>query len=121
MRWADDDGRTGKPRCSIRIVKPAAERICPRCGQAFHASGPTGHADERPICGVCLLATDHGLGMAMAVLTLNRNAGLDVGPHNQDEEARQEALEQLRALAAIYAGFAAQYDHEPLPDREWPG
>jgi len=90
---------------SIRLPDRAGAVECARCGERFHASGPTGHANEEPICDLCMLECVEELGMVLALISICRSYG-DV-PY-QTPEQHWVALEEMGAFVRIYARFAAR-------------
>ncbi len=90
---------------SIRIPRPAGSARCVRCRVRFSAAGPTGYAEDLPICDMCLLEGSQQLGMVMALVAVVRAFGT-VRPSNHGDY--QDALGELGAFARIYERFAAK-------------
>ena len=90
---------------SIRIPEPSGQARCARCRVRFVAAGPTGYAQEVPICDMCLLEGSQELGMVMALTAVVRAFGA-VRPASYEDY--QEALAELGAFARIYERFAAK-------------
>lgn len=88
---------------SIRLPDAAGEIECARCGTRFRAAGPTGHADESPICDLCLLECEEELGMVLALVSVVRSyASMHFGSARQ----HWEALEEVGAFAHIFETVA---------------
>ncbi len=102
--WPWEDALERMPY-SIRIPEPAGPARCARCRVRFSAAGPTGHAEDRPICDMCLLEGSPKLGMVLALVAVVRAFGT-VQP--SDHEDYREALAELGAFARIYERFAAK-------------
>ncbi len=90
---------------SIRVPQPAGEVRCPRCRVRFSAAGPTGYAEDVPICDMCLLEGSQELGMVMALVAVVRAFGTVRAASYEDY---QEALSELGAFSRIYERFAAK-------------
>lgn len=90
---------------SIRIPEPSGPARCGRCRVRFSAAGPTGFAEDLPICDMCLLEGSAELGMVMALVAVVRAFGT-VKP--SDHQDYREALAELGAFARIYERFAAK-------------
>ncbi len=90
---------------SIRVPQPAGEMRCPRCRVSFSAAGPTGFAEDVPICDMCLLEGSQELGMVMALVAVVRAFGI-VQPASYEDY--QQALAELGAFSRIYERFAAK-------------
>ena len=90
---------------SIRIPEPAGPARCARCQTRFSAAGPTGYAEDRPICDMCLLEGSSQLGMVMALVAVVRAFGAVRPSSHQDY---REALSELGAFSRIYERFAAK-------------
>jgi len=89
---------------SIRVPETPGPVGCHHCGLRFHAAGPTGYADDEPICDMCLLESSHELGMVMGLIAVTRDFGaraVDSG------EQYAEALAEFGAFARLYERFAA--------------
>ncbi len=102
--WPWEDALEKVPY-SIRIPEPAGPARCARCRVRFSAAGPTGFAEDNPICDMCLLEGSAELGMVMALVAVVRAFGT-VRP--SDQEDYREALAELGAFARIYERFAAK-------------
>ena len=102
--WPWDDALEHK-RYSIRIPEPEGPARCARCRARFSAAGPTGHAEDLPICDMCLLEGSAELGMVLALAAVVRAFGT-VLPESHDDY--REALAELGAFARIYERFAAK-------------
>lgn len=102
---------------SIRLPDRAGAVECARCGQRFHAAGPTGHANEEPICDLCMLECEEALGMVLALVAISRSYG---GAGYATVEERWDALVELGAFVRIYERVAARSGpaREILPRRE---
>ena len=88
---------------SIRLPENAGPVECARCDKRFHAAGPTGHANEWPICDDCLLACEEELGMVLALAAATRAYGsLRFGSARE----HWEALEKIGSFAHTYEQFA---------------
>ncbi len=98
--------RSDPPFYTIRIPGQPALTSCPICTTAFMAAGPTGFADELPICDMCLLEGNHDLGMLIAVGSVTRTFGAVKGA-TREEYSR--ALAELGAFARIYERFAERW------------
>ena len=57
---------------SIRNPENPSIDCCGRCGVRFRVAGPTGYADDVPICDRCLLAADTILGIVLALVSIVR-------------------------------------------------
>ncbi len=90
---------------SIRIPVPAGEVRCARCRALFSAAGPTGYAEDSPICDMCLLEGCQELGMVLALVAVVRAFGR-VRPSGHGDY--REALNELGAFCRIYEQFAAK-------------
>ncbi len=90
---------------SIRVPQTAGEVRCPRCRVRFSATGPTGYAEDVPICDMCLLEGSQELGMVMALVAVVRAFGAVRASSYEDY---QEALSELGAFSRIYERFAAK-------------
>lgn len=90
---------------SIRLPEPAGPARCARCKSRFSAAGPTGYAEDHPICDMCLLEGSSELGMVLALVAVVRAFGA-VKP--SDHEEYREALKELGAFARIYERVAAK-------------
>lgn len=90
---------------SIRIPVPAGEARCARCRVVFSAAGPTGYAEDSPICDMCLLEGSQELGMVLALVAVVRAFG-GVRPSSHGDY--REALNELGAFSRIYEQFAAK-------------
>ena len=90
---------------SIRIPEPAGPAKCARCQVRFSAAGPTGYAEDQPICDMCLLEGCSELGMVMALAAVVRAFGAVPPSSRQDY---RDALNELGAFARIYERFAAK-------------
>ncbi len=90
---------------SIRIPRPAGSVRCARCQVIFSAAGPTGYAEDSPICDMCLLEGSQELGMVLALVAVVRAFGTVRASSHGDY---QEALGELGAFARIYERFAAK-------------
>lgn len=94
---------------SVRVPAVPSVVDCPRCGRQLFAAGPTGYADEDPICDRCLLTSAQQLGMVLALVSVTRTYALTAV---RDPEERRAALAELGAFARLYERFAAR--HAPL-------
>ncbi len=88
---------------SIRVPQPAGEAQCARCRVRFSAAGPTGYAEDSPICDMCLLEGSQELGMVLALVAVVRAFG-SVRPSSHGDY--REALNELGAFSRIYERFA---------------
>lgn len=95
----------GEVLYSIRIPEVAGETECASCGAHFFAAGPTGHADEDPICDLCMLVASEGLGMALALVAVVR--AFAAPPYERSEDY-WEALAEVGAFGRIYERVAAR-------------
>ncbi len=84
---------------SIRLPEYPGETECGLCGDLFPAAGPTGHANDDPICDLCLLELKESLGMVLAQIAVVR--AFAVSEYESAEE-HWEALEELGAFSRIY-------------------
>lgn len=88
---------------SIRLPDRIGEVRCARCGTRFRAAGPTGHADELPICDLCLLECEEELGMVLALISVVRAyASMPYGSARE----HWEALEEVGAFSHIFERVA---------------
>jgi hypothetical protein len=90
---------------SIRMPDPPGAVECARCGQRFLAAGPTGHADDEPICDLCMLECEDALGMVLALIAISRSYA---GVRPRTAEQHWDALEELGAFVRIYERAAAR-------------
>ena len=90
---------------SIRMPQPAGPVRCAGCRARFSAAGPTGFAEDRAICDMCLLEGSSELGMVLALVAVVRAFGI-VQP--TDREDYRDALRELGAFARIYERVAAR-------------
>lgn len=90
---------------SIRLPDHPGATACARCGERFRAAGPTGHANDEPICDLCLIECEEQLGMVLALITISRSYG---GERHETPEEHWEALEELGAFVRIYEQVAAR-------------
>ncbi len=90
---------------SIRVPPRAGRVTCPGCGLSFFAAGPTGYAEEQPVCDLCLLLSCQELGMVMALVAVVRMFG-SFEPLTAEEYSL--ALTELGGFARIYERFAAK-------------
>ncbi len=90
---------------SIRVPQPAGTARCARCRVQFSAAGPTGYAEDSPICDMCLLEGSQELGMVLALVAVVRAFGR-VKPSSHGDY--RDALNELGAFARIYETFAAK-------------
>ncbi len=90
---------------SIRLPEYPGETECARCGELFPAAGPTGHANDDPICDLCLLECEEGLGMVLAQVAVAR--AFAVSEFDSAEE-HWEALRELGAFARVYELVASR-------------
>ena len=90
---------------SIRLPDEPGEAECARCGDEFRATGPTAHANDEPICDVCLLEAREELGMVLALVAVVRAFAAD--PYESAEE-HWDALEEVGAFARIYEDVASR-------------
>lgn len=89
---------------SIRLPDRAGDVDCARCDTRFRAAGPTGHADELPICDLCLLECEKELGMVLALVSVVRvYASMRFGSARE----HWEALEEVGAFAHVFEQVAA--------------
>ncbi len=88
---------------SIRVPIPAGMVRCARCRVRFSAAGPTGFAEDSPICDMCLLEGAPELGMVLALVAVVRAFGV-VRPSGHGDY--REALNELGAFCRIYERFA---------------
>lgn len=100
--WSDALEEAGY---SIRVPVPSGPVSCARCQVKFPAAGPTGFAEDRPVCDMCLLEGSSPLGMVMALIAVVRAFG-GVRPSNHHEY--RDALGELGAFSRIYEKFAAK-------------
>jgi hypothetical protein len=89
---------------SIRLPTPATTQ-CGRCGTPFEAAGPTGYADEEPICDVCFLQAERGLGMLLALVSVVRLFAVSEY-HSSDEY--WIALAEVGAFGRLFERIAKQ-------------
>jgi len=94
------------PTYSIRVPAPSREVDCPGCGHRFLAAGPTGFADDRPICDGCLFGCSHPLGMLLALAAVARLFG---GAEPVLSPTYGAMLDDLTAFTRVYAHYAAQW------------
>ncbi len=104
VRWPWQD-ELAAGEFSIRIPEPAGQARCGRCRTRFSAAGPTGFAEDVPICDLCLLENSPELGMVMAVVAVVRAFGTARPSSHEDYH---EALYELGAFARIYDRFASK-------------
>ncbi|MCP3962861.1 MAG: hypothetical protein GY719_33905 [bacterium] len=90
---------------SIRIPEPPGPVTCGHCRAHFIAAGPTGYAEDRLICDMCLLEGAPELGMVIALVAVVRAFGT-VQPSNHEDY--RDALAEIGAFARIYERFAAK-------------
>lgn len=90
---------------SIRLPDQPGWTDCARCGERFRAAGPTGHANDEPICDLCLLECEEQLGMVLALVAISRSYG---GERHETPEEHWEALEELGAFVRVYEQVAAR-------------
>ena len=95
----------GEVLYTIRLPETSGEAECARCGTRFRAAGPTGHANDEPICDICLLECEEELGMVLALVAVVR--GFSTARCETAEE-HWEALEEVGAFARIYERVAAR-------------
>ncbi|RMH15640.1 MAG: hypothetical protein D6696_20115 [Acidobacteria bacterium] len=94
---------------SVRVPAVPAVVACPRCDGELIAAGPTGYADDEPICDSCLFAACQQLGMMLALASVSRTYAIAAAAEPRE---RRAALAELGAFARIYERFAAR--HAPL-------
>ncbi len=84
---------------SIRVPEDPGEAECSRCGDPFPAAGPTGYANNDPICDLCLLECEEKLGMVLALVSVARAFAV-----SRSEAAGEhwEALEELGVFTRVY-------------------
>ncbi len=104
VRWPWPD-ELASGEFSIRIPEPAGQTRCGRCRTRFSAAGPTGFAEDLPICDLCLLEGSSELGMVLALVAVVRAFGTARPSNHQDYS---EALTELGAFARIYDRFASK-------------
>lgn len=104
VTWSRENVDPALVLYSIRIPEMPGPVGCHHCGIRFHAAGPTGYADDEPICDLCLLESSHELGMVMGLIAVTRDFG--VRPADSGEDYT-EALAEFGAFARIYERFAA--------------
>jgi hypothetical protein len=89
---------------SIRLPKPAVV-VCGRCSTRFRAAGPTGYADEEPLCDLCFLEAEEELGMVLALVSVTRLFAVceyaSLGEYWQ-------ALAEVGAFGRLYERVAAR-------------
>ena len=90
---------------SIRLPEQPGETECGRCGERFRAAGPTGHANEEPICDVCLLECEEELGMVLALVSVVRTYA---SSSFESAEDHWEGLEEVGAFVRIYERVASR-------------
>ena len=90
---------------SIRVPSLAVGVRCPTCEQSFWAAGPTGYADETPICDACLLQACHPLGMLLALSLVTRQLANLSPKEGKDFES---ALQEVGVFARVYEQVASQ-------------
>lgn len=90
---------------SIRLPQPPGMARCARCRVRFSAAGPTGYAEDSPICDMCLLEGSQDLGMVLALVAVVRAFGAVQPASRADYD---EALSELGAFARIYESFAVK-------------
>lgn len=97
--WTGSWLKLGQRTYSIRLPESPGEVSCARCGTCFHASGPTGHADEEPICDLCLLECQEDLGLVLGLVSVMRTyASIQFG----SPDDHWEALVEVGAFARVY-------------------
>jgi hypothetical protein len=90
---------------SVRVPKHPGKVECGFCELPFNATGPTGYADSRKICDLCLLEGSNDLGMLLALAAVTRAFGcLELSSRQES----RDALVELGAFARIYERFAAR-------------
>ncbi len=95
----------GEVLYSIRVPEVPGEIECGSCGTRFLAAGPTGHADEDPICDLCLLVASEGLGMVLGLVAVVRAFA---APPYEKSEDYWDALAEVGAFGRIYERVAAR-------------
>ncbi len=90
---------------SIRLPDHPGETECARCGELFPAAGPTGHANDEPICDLCLLECEEELGMVLALVAVVRAFAVS---RYETAEEHWESLEELGAFSRVYELVASR-------------
>ena len=98
-------GLDAEAKFSIRWAHVQRERACPRCGDTFLISGPTGFEGEEAICDLCLLEASGELG---ALLSLALAARIFGTFEAEDPGEAHRALVQYGAFARVYEVVAAR-------------
>ena len=78
---------------------------CATCNETITGGGLVGHLGEEVVCDLCLLEKSPKLGMAMALIAVNR---LYVVASESAPEDSLAALMELGAFARVYEIFAAK-------------
>jgi len=96
----------GEVLYSIRVPEISAEVRCSSCDTRFHAAGPTGYADEEPICDLCLFTASEPLGMVLALVSKVRAFA---APVYESDDDYGEALGEVGAFGRTYECVAARF------------
>ena len=90
---------------SIRLPKHPRETECARCKELFSATGPTGHANDVPICDLCMLECEEGLGMVLAQIAVTRAFAAS---RFESADEHWDALEELGMFSRVYELVASR-------------
>jgi hypothetical protein len=90
---------------SIRLPEVPGETLCGGCGTPFLATGPTGHADDEPICDLCLLGASEALGMVLGLVAVVRSFAIT---EHQTRNHYSAALAEVGSFSRIYERVAAR-------------
>jgi hypothetical protein len=95
----------GEVLYSIRVPEPSGEVECGSCRTRFLAAGPTGYADDDPICDLCLLVASEDLGMVLALVAVVRAFA---APPYEKSRHYWAALAEVGSFGRIYERVAAR-------------
>ena len=95
----------GEVLYSIRAPEAPEEVECGSCGTRFLAAGPTGYADDDPICDLCMLVASEELGMVLALVAVVRAFA---APPYEKSKHYWAALGEVGAFGRIYERVAAR-------------
>lgn len=101
--WAGSAPKLAERTYSIRMPEHPGKVPCARCGGRFQATGPTGHADQEPICDPCLLECERDLGLALGLVSVMRTYASASFSSVRDH---WDALVEVGAIARVYEGVA---------------
>ncbi len=97
---------TGGPKPVFSVQSGAGSEVsCAACNQRFDGCGPIGYRDDAPICDSCLIESDAELGMALALISVNR---VYATISRQGSGEWLDPLLELGAFARLYELFAAR-------------